>query len=513
MTLSSVRFGVGARVAFSLSLWAGCGGGGVGGSGTTGDDPASTGLDGGPGPGTGSGDTTGAASSGDEEPGSGSSTGDDPSEGSGSSSDTSEGIGSSSDEGGSSESGDTGEAACALDPVGVASGAVQMAWSVGPDAQAADIAPDALGNVVVVGTVESADFGTGPLVAADGALFVAKYDSTGTLTWVEQLEGSTGDASVAVDSNGDVLVTGGFEDGVLAKLDGSDGAVLWVADTGQYGAQDVAVLPGGDAVVHHAANPPDSEVHRISGVDGQIVWSRYVVEPLAFGDLAGGQGLAVAGDTIIWGGFASGTIPTPAGDVVPDPELSNFTVVAMDEAGDTLWAYVAESPTAVWLTDVAADPCGGVYLYGELQGDLDAGLGEELLGFNDVFLIRLQADGTPEWGTVYPNFGYVYPQKIAADPEGSVVLTGRINDVDFGLGNMQAPEYAGFLVKVDRDGQTQWAHLFAGTYWNESMGAAFDAQGHPWVVGRHSGDVDIAGTALPDPGAIGIPTYVARFAP
>lgn len=512
MTVSSVRFGLAARIGFSVSLWLGCGGGGVAGSGTTGDDPASTGLDGGPGPGSGSGDTTGAASSGDEGPGSGSSTGDEPGESSGSSSGASEGS-STSDEGGSSESGDTGEAACALDPVGVPSGAVQTAWSVGPDAQAVDIAIDALGNVVVVGTVENADFGTGPLVAADGELFVAEYDSTGTLTWVEQLDGSTPNASVAVDSNGDVLVTGGFEDGMVAKLDGSDGAVLWVADIGVYVAEDVAVLPGGDAVVHASGSPPESQVFRVSGLDGQVVWSRYIVEPLVFGDLAAGRGLAVVGDTVIWAGHAWGSIPTASGVVVAPADTENLVVIAMDDAGDALWGYVASTAIGAWPSDVAADPCGGVYVYGELQGTLDAGPSEDLVGFNDAFVIRLQSDGTPEWGRVYPNFGSVYPRRIAADSEGSVLLTGRVNDVDFGLGNMQTPEDAGFLVKVDRDGDTQWAHLFAGTTWNESLAAAFDAQGHPWVVGMHGSDLDIAGTALPDPGGFGIATYVGRFEP
>jgi hypothetical protein len=80
------------------------------------------------------------------------------------------------------------------------------------------IAVDAAGNSVVTGfLVTSAKFGAGEpneTVLTGPSIFVAKYSSKGSLIWAMQAfsSGSLPDTKIAVDTTGNILVTGGFID-------------------------------------------------------------------------------------------------------------------------------------------------------------------------------------------------------------------------------------------------------------------------------------------------------------
>ena len=109
------------------------------------------------------------------------------------------------------------------------------------------VARDANGNVAIAGAFSgTVDFGGGPLTSASGhpSVFVAKYSSSGTPVWSRAVSGSGGSvpAAIAVDGNGDVLVTGsvggtvdlgggaltsfGAADIFLAKYAGTTGAFI-----------------------------------------------------------------------------------------------------------------------------------------------------------------------------------------------------------------------------------------------------------------------------------------------
>src|SRR5262249_17807764 len=109
------------------------------------------------------------------------------------------------------------------------------------------VATDASGNIVITGSLQgSADFGGGVLTSSGhyNDVFIAKYSSSGAHLWSKRF-GSTGEDvgyGIAVDSSGNVLVTGYFQgtvdfgggglvsaggaDAFLAKYSPS-GAHLW----------------------------------------------------------------------------------------------------------------------------------------------------------------------------------------------------------------------------------------------------------------------------------------------
>src|SRR5437763_2819002 len=96
-------------------------------------------------------------------------------------------------------------------------GSAAPRWVHGLGGSATDVgygvAVDASGNAVMTGRVESTvDFGGG-VVCPPAAVFVSKYSQSGAAMWSKCLSGDLGGGTgraVAVDGNGNVLVTGKF---------------------------------------------------------------------------------------------------------------------------------------------------------------------------------------------------------------------------------------------------------------------------------------------------------------
>jgi hypothetical protein len=135
------------------------------------------------------------------------------------------------------------------------------------------VAVDSGGNVVVTGTFRgTVDFGGGPLTGAGFSdIFVAKYSaSDGSHIWSRRSGGPASDLSrgVALDSGGNVVVTGGFrgtvdfgggsfasagkDDIFVATYSASDGSHVWSRRFGGTSFDEglgVAVDSGGRVVV------------------------------------------------------------------------------------------------------------------------------------------------------------------------------------------------------------------------------------------------------------------------
>ena len=133
------------------------------------------------------------------------------------------------------------------------------------------VAVDSAGNVLVTGEFNgTADFGGGGLTSAGNTdIFVAKYDAAGNHLWSKRFGGTNYDYgySVAVDSAGKVLVTGYFSgtadfggggltsagqfDIFVAKYDAAANH-LWSKRFGEAGSDagnSVAVDSGGNVLV------------------------------------------------------------------------------------------------------------------------------------------------------------------------------------------------------------------------------------------------------------------------
>ena len=211
-------------------------------------------------------------------------------------------------------------------------GAVQWASVMGGygETLANKVAVDAAGNVYVSGYFKfngNITIGTSNLVLSTGSSqnsFIAKFDNSGALTWVQQLEGAdVNSAGVAVDQAEDVYVTGSFNtnlncDGISPTNSGSSGA--FVAKYSSSGAIQWALQAGGTNV----------------------------------GDYFD---VAVDGQSNIY----------PAGSLSSDAAVAKY-----NPAGTLQWTYSAGGPPATPVASIvskcAVDSAGNCFLAGWYQG-------------------------------------------------------------------------------------------------------------------------------------------------
>lgn len=166
------------------------------------------------------------------------------------------------------------------------------------------VAVDANGNVVVAGT--SYD-------GINSAYYTAKYAAAnGALLWENRYNGSTNDDgaayAVAVDSNGNVVVTGGSygnasgEDSYTAKYAASDGSLLWEyryngPPNGHQSGYGVAVDGSGNVVVTGFAQgfggDPKFYTAKHAAADGALLWEKRYNGPGNGYDWAGPHSLAL----------------------------------------------------------------------------------------------------------------------------------------------------------------------------------------------------------------------------
>jgi len=229
-------------------------------------------------------------------------------------------------------------------------GTVQWAQLMGGTGEtyATKVALDAAGNVYVCGSFESnLTIGTSNLVgsAAGSDMFIAKFDNSGALTWVQHTQGGNGGSGgVAVDQALNVYVASGFE-----------GAINFSGIS-----------------LTNAAN--DALVAKYSN-SGAIQWARQ----------AGGTSYNGYADVALDG---QGNV-YPAGFLSLDAAIGKY-----DPAGALQWGYLASGPPASPVSSLVAkcavDAAGNCYLAGWYQGT--ATFGTTVLqpqGNWDFFLAKL----------------------------------------------------------------------------------------------------------------------------
>jgi Beta-propeller repeat len=308
-----------------------------------------------------------------------------------------------------------------LDPKGQQQWFQTLVPSAGGAMGAASVALDDSGNVYIAGVTDNSVMNE-PMVSAEDML-VAKYDASGTLSWVRLLgapvtapdQSASQAYSVATDAQGDVYVTGsssaafannsfaGFEDIVTVKLDGS-GNTLWVRELGTP-AQD-----GAYAVVADAAG------------------NAYVAG-FTMGDL---EGNANAGD-------------------------HDIVVVKYDADGNEQWSRQLGSDQSDVAHGIALDSTGSPIVTGPTEGDLDGAKNTFLHSTAaDVFVLKYDASGnkafpTSEYGTDDDD----QAEGMALDPQGNIFVAGSTDgqfDRDAGVGDGGPPGNA-FIARFGPDGK------------------------------------------------------------
>ena len=292
------------------------------------------------------------------------------------------------------------------------------------DDRGLSIAVDVSGNVYTTGYFqETAVFDPGPGAynltgAGSFEIFVSKLDGNGDLVWAKSIGGSGSDrgVGVAVDSSGNIYITGRFQKTVDF-------------DTGP---GDLSLTSSGSS---------DVFVSKLDN-DGNSLWTR------SMGGASADQGMSIAVDV-------SGNIYTTGyfqetADFNPGPGTTNLTsngesdifVFKLDSNGDLLWARSMGGKGLDLEFGIALDGSGNVYTTGYFQetADFDPGPGVfnlESDGSEDIFVSKFDSNGNFLSANSMGGTGLDRGFGIALDVSGDVHITGYFQetaDLDPGAG-------------------------------------------------------------------------------
>ncbi len=240
--------------------------------------------------------------------------------------------------------------------------------------KARGIGSDLAGNVYVTGYTE------GDLAATNQGnedVFLAKYDSAGSLLWTRQF-GSTGSdlgEDLCLDAAGNCYIVGrtngdtgdgshGYDDGFIAKYD-KDGNLQWVRQHGasQYDQfYDVVVAESGNIYIGGSSNTfggPDAG-------QGDTI----IVKCDPAGDVAWIQKFGTGN----WDGANAVALPTDGEEGVLFGICGNWpnceaTAGRLDPNGDLVWSLCI--PEGAYCgRGIGMDSSGDCYLVGNVTGDL-----------------------------------------------------------------------------------------------------------------------------------------------
>ncbi len=338
-----------------------------------------------------------------------------------------------------------------------------------------DVAVDSQGDVIVVGGFTgTVDFGGGPFTTPSSSsdIFVAKYSSAGAHLWSKQYSGIGVDRAnaVAVDTLGNVLVTGIFQSTV-----DFGGAI----HTSFSGTTDIFVLALDSAGMYLLSS--------------------------AFGDAGTDQGESVAFDSasnaIVVGRIGSSV--DFGGGFLPWNGSDDAFIVKFSSFGLHQWSRSFGDSMNQNFKDVATDAAGNVYVTGSFAGTTDFGGGAATSqGSVDAMLVKYSSAGNHVWTRLFAGTGSQNGNNISIDTQGNPVLAGQYQGVvDFGLGmQMSAGLSDIFVAKYTSNNALAWVRGFGDAASQVGWGIDLDTQNNVVFAGSMGGAIDFGGGTLTSAG-------------
>lgn len=353
------------------------------------------------------------------------------------------------------------------------------------------------GDIVVAGYFYGTiDFGTGTLTAAgtggSADAFLACFDRSGRAKWGKAFGDPSTDqsdigASVGVDAAGNIYFTGSF--GWRIEFGGSE------------------LVSNGSSDVFLARFDRN----------GNHLWSH------SYGSAGyeSSQQLCVdaAGNVVIIGGFSS-PIDFGGGNLNSHGGVDGF-IVKFNSSG--VWQLNTAIGGAGQDTGlgVAIDGTGNIYATGYFTGTVTVGALAPIVsaGGNDVWIVKLNSSGVPQWSRRGGGADTDLGVGISANASGVAVVGGFGGSpaAPPGTGNfggstfISAGDYDGFVAKYTSAGAHEWSYRFGGPIDDVGYAVFINSVSKVFVVGSSgadangvpsTGDVDLLATKYAANGSI-----------
>ena len=179
---------------------------------------------------------------------------------------------------------------------------------------------------------------------------------------------------------------------------------------------------------------------------------------------------------------------------------TDMFVIKLDASGSPLWAKSFGGSGEESGIDIAVDASGNSYTTGYFQGSMTVGNTTlTAVGNNDMFVIKLDASGSPLWAKSFEggNVGFGRGNGIGVDAAGNSYTTGAFE------GNMMVGTTT--LTAVDQQNMfvikldASGSPLWAKSFGgsrNEGNGIGVDAAGNSYTTGAFSGNMMVGTTTL-----------------
>ena len=316
--------------------------------------------------------------------------------------------------------------------------------------------------------------------------------------WAKEIGGDTNIVrDVAIDSNGNIFVTGEYTSSV--GVDVGNGVSLSVT----------------------------------SGTNVYLIkYSSSGVAEWALNMIGRGNTVAIdpSGNVYISGSYESGSninVPSTDGNpligkLVPTRRVATF-LIKYDNAGVAQWATRVDGTDFLNGDDIgrnlAIDSSGSLYLAGSYNGyigfnaysyaysadGISPNIELPVANNNSAFLVKYDSGGTPQWVKAINASGQTLGYGVAVDSGSNVFITGEYtanSDVNVG-GSISLPTTTGvasFLVKYDTGGTTQWATKIDGSSTDKGVSVVTGKNGNVHILGIYRSDAVVVSPfiTLPD---------------
>jgi len=321
------------------------------------------------------------------------------------------------------------------------------------------IAIDSQGNQYVTGGFEgTVNFGN-HILTSNGwyDIFVAKLDPDGNWLWVVQVGGTEADMGhgIALDGSGNAYVTGAY------------------GGTVSFGSYTLTSYVNANDMFVAKLNTNGTWLWAVSAGGGSDDW---------------GNKIAVDG----WGNVyvamysVSETITFGSLTLTRFGLSKDIYVAKLDPSGTWLWAVQAGGTNTDEGYDIAVDGSGNAWVTGRFRDT--ATFGSQSLtvsGSDDIFVAKLDPSGNWLWAVQAGGTADDWGWGIVVDGSGNAYVTGYFNrTATFGSQSLTVSGNSDiFVTKLDPNGNWLWAVSAGGGRSDMGYDIAVDSSGNAWVTG------------------------------